>query len=614
MRRIVDGMNVIGSRPDGWWRDRHGAMVRLVRALDDWARGRDEQVVVVFERPPSPAIASSVVEVAAAPRSYPDSADDEIVRLVRAAGEPREILVVTSDRELTARVRAAGADVESAEAFRRRIETAASAQSNLDGHTEGEMRSRSDGRRPALRIGDAANPTQGATPMAAEDQQDATPPESGAAQTESSDAPSTSRVQQAAASIQQAIGGSARGTGKSSRAAGAGEAELVARRYFDAINAHDLDAAVALWAVGGREHVRGQVDATAPEGVRSFVGDLLAALPDLRFELLSTTSEGERCAVQWRLTGTFLGPGSLNGIAPTGHPLRLEGLDLLTVRNGLVQQNDAFTDTMEAPRQIGLMPQRGSTAEQGLAQAFNVKTRVANRAMPEARLVAEGVWVVQGQPGRCNVYLIEDEGQVTLFDAGARTMVRALASAGAKLGGIRRIVLGHGHTDHRGAAPGLGVPVLCHPDAVKDAEGSGGFDYWPAGLSTLPTPQRQIHRVLHRFAWDGGPVKIADTVREGEEIAGFRVVDIPGHAPGQIALWRESDRLALATDCFYTLDMWGRDSAPKLPEAMYNFDTEQARASLRKLAALEPAAAWPGHARPVTGDVRGQLERAADTT
>ncbi|HEY2767954.1 MAG TPA: nuclear transport factor 2 family protein [Solirubrobacteraceae bacterium] len=428
-----------------------------------------------------------------------------------------------------------------------------------------------------------------------------------AADDEESIARAASKVQEAAANIQQAMASSARPAGRS-------EAETIARQYFEAINAHDLDAAVALWAVGGRENVRGQVDVTAPEGVRAFIGDLIAAMPDLRFELVSTTTEGDRCGVQWRLTGTFLGPGSLNGVSPTGHPMTLEGFDLLTVRDGLVQQNDAFTDTMEAPRQIGLMPARGSAAEQGMAQAFNVKTRIANRAMPEAKLVAEGVWVVQGQPGRCNVYLLEDDGGVTLFDAGARTMVRALASAGAKLGGVRRIVLGHGHTDHRGAAPGLGVPVLCHPDAVKDAEGSGGFDYWPEGLATLPTPHRQIHRVLHRFAWDGGPVKIAATVNEGDEIAGFRVVDIPGHAPGQIALWRESDRLALATDGFYTLDMWGRDSAPKLPEATYNFDTEQARASLRKLAALEPAAAWPGHAKAVTGDVRGQLEHAADTT
>jgi hydroxyacylglutathione hydrolase len=415
-----------------------------------------------------------------------------------------------------------------------------------------------------------------------------------------------SKVQEAAANIQQAM--SAR-----SRSAAASEAETIARRYFEAISAHDLDAAVALWAVGGRENVRGQVDVTAPEGVRAFIGDMLAAMPDVRFELLSTTTEGERCGVQWRLTGTFTGD-PFNGVASTGHPIVLEGFDLLTVRDGLVQSNDAFTDTMSFPRQIGMLPPQGSSAEQRMMRAFNIKTRVTGRAIPDAKLVAEGVWVVQGQPGRCNVYLIEDGDGVTVYDAGARTMVRAIASAAAKLGGIRRVVLGHGHTDHRGAAPGLGAPVLCHPDAVDDAEGSGGFAYWPEGLAPLPTPQRQIHRLLHRFAWDGGPVQIADTVREGDEIAGFAVVEIPGHAPGQIALWRESDRLALVSDCFYTLDMWGRDSAPKLPESTYNFDTEQARASLRKLAALEPAAAWPGHAKPITGDVRVQLERAADTT
>jgi glyoxylase-like metal-dependent hydrolase (beta-lactamase superfamily II)/predicted ester cyclase len=396
------------------------------------------------------------------------------------------------------------------------------------------------------------------------------------------------------------------------------EAEAVARRYFDALNARDLDAAVAMWAPGGRENARGQVDVTAPEGVRRFIGDLQAAFPDLHFELLSTTTEGERCGVQWRLTGTLAGPGSLNGVAPTGHPIVLEGFDLLVVRDGLIQSNDVFTDTMAVPRQIGMMPPLGSTAEQRMMGAFNVKTRLTGKAAGEPKLLAEGVWVVQGQPGRCNVYLIEngesDGGGVTVYDAGARTMVRAVAAAGARLGGIRRVVLGHGHTDHRGTAPALGVPVLCHPDEVQDAEGSGGFRYWPAGLAGLPTPQRQIHRILHRMAWDAGPVKIAGTVSEDDEVSGFRVIHLPGHAPGQIGLWRESDRLALVSDCFYTLDMWGRDSTPKVPESTYNYDTEQARASIRKLAALEPAAAWPGHAKPVTGDVRSQLEHAADTT
>ena len=107
-------------------------------------------------------------------------------------------------------------------------------------------------------------------------------------------------------------------------------------------------------------------------------------------------------------------------------------------------------------------------------------------------------------------------------------------------------------------------------------------------------------------------MKISETVDEGDEIAGFRVVHLPGHAPGLIGLWRESDRLALSSDCFYTLDMWGRSCDPVLPSAIYNFDTEQARESIRKLAALQPAAAWPGHARPATGDVRAALLRAAD--
>jgi hydroxyacylglutathione hydrolase len=415
----------------------------------------------------------------------------------------------------------------------------------------------------------------------------------------------STKVQEVAANMQQAAATRKRISGS--------KAEAVARRYFGAIDAREVEQAVSLWSPGGRENVRGQVDVLAPEGVREFIGELIGALPDLSMQVISTTTEGERCGVQWRLTGTFAGPGHFGGIAPTGMPVELEGFDLLTVRDGLIESNDAFTDSMTFARQIGMMPPQGSGAETRMAQAFNAKTRLSSRlGAGQAELVAEGVWVVQGQPGRCNVYLIEDDGGVTLFDAGARTMTRAVATAGAKLGGIRRVVLGHGHTDHRGTAPALGVPVLCHPDEVQDAEGSGGFRYWPQGLAGLPTPMRQFHRLLHRYAWDGGPVTISDTLTEGDELAGFSVIELPGHAPGQIGLWRESDRVALSSDCFYTLDMWGRDCEPRLPERLYNYDTEQARASIRKLAALEPAAAWPGHAKPVTGDVRSKLERAAD--
>ncbi len=122
VRWLVDGMNVIGTRPDAWWKDRHGAMVRLVDMLERWAAVNGEDVTVVFEQPPSPPIRSTVIEVAHAPRPRRDSADDEIVRLLLAMPEPGRVRVVTSDHWLGDRVRVAGATVEASAAFRAWIE------------------------------------------------------------------------------------------------------------------------------------------------------------------------------------------------------------------------------------------------------------------------------------------------------------------------------------------------------------------------------------------------------------------------------------------------------------------------------------------------------------
>ncbi|WP_409429400.1 NYN domain-containing protein [Mycobacterium sp. SMC-11] len=122
MRWIVDAMNVIGARPDGWWKDRHAAMVRLTRQLEVWAATQDGKVTVVFEKPPSPPIESDVVTIAAAPRPGANSADDEIVRLIRADDRPCDITVVTSDLALVERVTTAGAATYPAARFRRLIE------------------------------------------------------------------------------------------------------------------------------------------------------------------------------------------------------------------------------------------------------------------------------------------------------------------------------------------------------------------------------------------------------------------------------------------------------------------------------------------------------------
>ncbi len=120
-RWIVDGMNVIGCRPDGWWRDRRSAMVALVTKLERWAEAAGD-VTVVFEQPPVPPINSNVITVAYASSAYANSGDDEIVRLLEADDQPQDIRVATSDTALAERVRAAGGSVYPAAGFRNLID------------------------------------------------------------------------------------------------------------------------------------------------------------------------------------------------------------------------------------------------------------------------------------------------------------------------------------------------------------------------------------------------------------------------------------------------------------------------------------------------------------
>lgn len=391
--------------------------------------------------------------------------------------------------------------------------------------------------------------------------------------------------------------------------------EAVARRYFDAVAARDVDAMVACWRPGGIDRLHGQEDLVAPEGVRRWFTELFAALPDTTFEVLSATTQDDRCAVRWRMRGTFAGPGRFQGFEPTGARIDVEGCDVVEVADGLVVHNEAYTDGMTIARQIGALPPRDSGAERGLTAAANLRTRLMRRfAAGDPEQIAEGVWVVRGGfPRRSmNVYLLRDGDGVLMFDAGISAMAPALAAIGAQMGGFTRVVLGHAHADHRGAAPALGAPVWCHPADRADAEGDGGMHYFR--LDTLaPHGRLLLGRLLP--VWDGGPVSIAGTVEEGDEVAGFRVIHLPGHAPGLIGLWRESDRLALVSDCVYTVDpQTGTPGAPRVPHRAFNFDTEQARASMRKLAGLAPATVWCGHANPLRGDVAAQLEHAAATT
>lgn len=122
MHLVIDAMNVIGSRPDGWWRDRDRAIRRLVAQLERWAENRDQRVTVMLEREPREAIRAERVEIAWASVGGADAADREI--LVRLLGWlfDDEVTVVTSDRDLKAKALAGGAAVVPSSSFRAELE------------------------------------------------------------------------------------------------------------------------------------------------------------------------------------------------------------------------------------------------------------------------------------------------------------------------------------------------------------------------------------------------------------------------------------------------------------------------------------------------------------
>jgi predicted RNA-binding protein with PIN domain len=122
---VVDGMNVIGARPDGWWRDRAGAAARLHARLAALASSGDDAITLVLDGRPSSELPEGVhddVAVVYARRRGRDAADDRIVELVAGDADPASLRIVTSDRELATRVRAHGAAVMSSGDLLRRLD------------------------------------------------------------------------------------------------------------------------------------------------------------------------------------------------------------------------------------------------------------------------------------------------------------------------------------------------------------------------------------------------------------------------------------------------------------------------------------------------------------
>lgn len=215
--------------------------------------------------------------------------------------------------------------------------------------------------------------------------------------------------------------------------------------------------------------------------------------------------------------------------------------------------------------------------------------------------IAPGVWQLGGfPPNVINTYLVGD----VLIDAGARSDRRRIL---AQLRGRRLAAhaLTHAHGDHQGASKAVcetfGVPFWVHAADADAAENPR--------LIKERQPRHPINSLFFRlFAGPGHPVE--RQLREGDEVAGFEVLHVPGHSAGHVAYWRASDRVLIAGDVIATIDQIGLFPRLGEPKKFFTPDPARNRESIRRIAALEPAVVAVGHGPPLRDP--GKLEQLAD--
>lgn len=201
--------------------------------------------------------------------------------------------------------------------------------------------------------------------------------------------------------------------------------------------------------------------------------------------------------------------------------------------------------------------------------------------------LADGLHMLGGfPPNAINVYLMGD----VLVDAATRRAGRRILG---QLDGHRvsTHVLTHAHPDHQGASrevcERLGVELWC---GERDADAMESGD--------MGQKDHLINKVI-TWAWAGPPYPVARRLREGDEVAGFRVLDVPGHSPGHVAYWRESDRTLIAGDVLNNMNVMTGIRGLHEPRVEFTTDPAQNRESARRLAALEPALVCFGHGPPL---------------
>jgi hydroxyacylglutathione hydrolase len=204
--------------------------------------------------------------------------------------------------------------------------------------------------------------------------------------------------------------------------------------------------------------------------------------------------------------------------------------------------------------------------------------------------LAPGVHQLTGFPKYgINWYLLED----VLVDAGGKPDKRRILKQlrGHK---VTAHALTHAHPDHQGASHAvcteLGVPFWVGQDDVDAAENPR--------LILERQPTKPINKLMWKlFAGPGH--KVDRALREGDEVAGFQVLDTPGHAAGHVSFWRESDRVLIAGDVLNTMHPFTMKRGLREPLEVFTPDVPQNRKSIKRLAELEPALLVVGHGPPL---------------
>jgi glyoxylase-like metal-dependent hydrolase (beta-lactamase superfamily II) len=206
------------------------------------------------------------------------------------------------------------------------------------------------------------------------------------------------------------------------------------------------------------------------------------------------------------------------------------------------------------------------------------------------RELAPGVWQLRGLlPNVINTYLLGD----VLVDAGSRhdggRILKQLRGRD-----VRAHAITHAHPDHQGSShrvcTELGIPFWAgerDADAAENPRLIGGRQ-----------PKHPIAQLSYRV-FTGPGHRVDRRLREGDDVGGFTVLDVPGHSAGHVAFWRESDRVLVLGDVLCNMDTLTLLPGLRLPKDYYTPDPARNRESARRLGQLEPRLVCFGHGAPL---------------